>query len=75
MSDPECPDCRRTMKEGFLLDRGDHNRAQATRWVDGRPERSFWFGIRLRGKRQYPVASWRCESCGTLKLRATEPVD
>ena len=70
MTDHKCPDCGRLMKEGFLLDRGDNHSTRAGVWVEGPPERSMWFGLKLRGKRKYSVAAWRCESCGLLKSYA-----
>ena len=70
MPDHKCPDCSRSMKEGFLLDRGHHNQTTPGAWVEGPPERSLFFGLKLRGKRRFAVVTWRCESCGLLKSYA-----
>jgi rubredoxin len=67
VTDHKCPECGRTMKEGFVLDRGHNNAAKASTWVEGQPERSMWFGLKLRSKRKYAVTTWRCDSCGLLK--------
>jgi DNA-directed RNA polymerase subunit RPC12/RpoP len=61
-----CPACGRRMERGFLLEKGDHNAMSATRWVEGAPERSFWTGLKLKGRRALPVTTYRCTSCGAL---------
>ena len=60
------------MKEGFLLDTsGAMGRwLSPSAWVEGPPEHSVWTNIKTRGKTQYPVGCYRCESCGLLKLYA-----
>jgi hypothetical protein len=64
-----CPKCQGTMSEGFVVDRTDNGRAVAS-WVEGAPEKSIWSGIKLRGKTQVPIATWRCGSCGFLESYA-----
>jgi hypothetical protein len=58
------------MEEGFVLDR-THGGGDAAKWVSGAPEKSFWSGIRLKGRAQYDVTAWRCRRCGYLESYAT----
>jgi len=64
-----CPKCQGSMSEGFVIDHTHGSRA-ASNWVEGPPERSFWTGVRLRGKTQLPISAWRCTSCGFLESYA-----
>jgi hypothetical protein len=68
---PECPRCRRSMEQGFLLDRG-RNRDSQTQWIAGAPESGFFIGLKLRGKRRVPVTTFRCATCGRLESYAWE---
>ncbi len=68
MSTPECPKCRSTMEGGFIKDQGSGT--VQSEWVEGAPETSFWTGIKTRGKEQFPVATYRCSSCGYLESYA-----
>lgn len=71
MSAPkECLRCRGPMEPGFVLDRGHHSVAQTQDWVEGEPERSFWTGLKTRGKEKVPVRTFRCERCGYLEAYA-----
>ena len=53
-----------------MLDRGHHSVVGTQDWVRGEPERSFWFGIKTKGKDKYPVRTFRCERCGYLEAYA-----
>ena len=66
-----CPKCQGAMSEGFILDH-NHSARAVGRWVEGAPEKSFWLGIRLRGKTQLPIVTWRCGSCGFLESYAVK---
>ena len=66
----ECPQCKKKMQPGYLLERGDHNRLGATHWVEGVPERSFWKGLSVKNRRVLSVVSFRCEACGYLESYA-----
>lgn len=61
------------MEPGFILDRGHANAGQEQQWVQGEPERSFWVGIKTRGRAIFTVHSFRCGRCGYLELYANEP--
>jgi len=71
VSTPVCPKCRNTMEEGYLLDRGDHNRKNAAEWIEGPPERG-WFGLKTRGHETHRISTWRCTRCGYLESYAAE---
>ena len=67
--DPKCPKCRTEMELGFVLDQMYGEGDQST-WIDGVPERSFWTGVKLKGRQQHPVTTFRCPSCGYLESYA-----
>ncbi len=70
---PECPACRVGMEEGHVLNKEHSGGFALPRWYEGAPEKSAIFGFRVKGKRQYPVVSWRCPRCGWLLWFALEP--
>ena len=65
----ECPKCKAPMEEGFLLDK-THGANLNSHWVAGAPDRSFWTGVKVHGKRLVPVRTFRCTSCGLLESYA-----
>jgi hypothetical protein len=65
----ECPKCKARMEEGFLLDK-THGATLSSHWVAGPPVRSFWTGVKVRGKRIVAVRTFRCTSCGLLESYA-----
>ena len=69
MSTTACPKCGIALQDGFILDKTRDSRGPSE-WVEGKPERSFWVGIKLRGKARFPIASYRCPRCGFLELYA-----
>ncbi len=70
MHDPKCPTCSVSMETGFMIDRGHGNSASAAKWAEGEPERSWWQGLKLSGKEQIAVTSYRCPRCGLLQSYA-----
>jgi hypothetical protein len=58
------------MEEGFMLDRGHHNAAAISQWAAGAPVRSFWTGLKLKGKVVLPAITYRCPRCGLLQSYA-----
>jgi hypothetical protein len=70
MPTPECPKCDGRFEEGFTLDLGDHNARNQTTWVEGKPERSFWTGLRLKGRTRHNIVNYRCTRCGFLESYA-----
>jgi hypothetical protein len=67
-----CPQCSGSLKEGFVRDLRDR-RADSAFWVEGPIERSFFLGVRLRGRRKAEITALRCDSCGRLELFAPTP--
>jgi len=65
-----CAKCDGKMEDGFLLDSTDASRVQ-TKWVQGAPEESRWgMGVKLKGRLQLPIATFRCTKCGFLESYA-----
>lgn len=58
------------MERGFLLDESYGQRKPST-WVEGVPEYRMW-NIRIRGKRQIELVSYRCRRCGYLESYAPD---
>ena len=71
MSD-KCGKCGGAMKEGFLLDSGQHSEGVG-HWAEGVPE--FWVLkiLRMKGRKKYQIRSFRCARCGFLESYAEAP--
>ena len=64
----KCPKCGSPMITGYLV---DHNQSlKVLDWVEGAPEKSFWTGLKIKDRRNFPVVADRCERCGFLELYA-----
>ena len=66
-----CPDCGGEMREGFVpeVSGAFANWKQQEMWVEGAHE--LWTSGNLKTDRtQFPVTSYRCDSCGLLKFYA-----
>lgn len=78
-TEKNCPDCRGFMVEGFIIDMsgqgGGFGGRVVPRWLKGRPEKSFWAGVKVSGKDCYTVETYRCEQCGLLRSYATEEAE
>jgi hypothetical protein len=59
------------MDEGFIIDE-THGAMKSQKWVQGAPEYSFWFGLKLRGKKRLGVSTYRCGRCGCLESYADD---
>ena len=57
------------MEQGFLIDVGYGTKA-VPKWAAGQPEKSIWTGLKLRGKEQLDVSTYRCRRCGYLESYA-----
>jgi hypothetical protein len=66
MADPRSPKCDSRMEEGFILDHTHGGRLQAA-WVEGKPQRSFWTGLKVKEGGTHAVVTFRCERCGYLE--------
>ena len=58
------------MAPGFLIDKGDHSVPSQQQWAEGVPERSFWTGLKLKGREKVLVVTFRCPHCGLLQSYA-----
>lgn len=61
------------MQQGFVPDGGNHGSFAIPQWIEGPPERSFWTGLKLKGRTRIPVTTFRCERCGLLECYALPP--
>ena len=57
------------MQEGYQLDQTHGGRVPAE-WVEGKPQRSFWVGVKLDGHDHREIQVFRCERCGYLESYA-----
>jgi hypothetical protein len=72
MKPPEkCLKCGGRMAEGFVLDQSQACRL-VSKWVEGKPEVSFFMGARINGREQHEIRSYRCIVCGFLESYAPE---
>ncbi|MBL8143357.1 MAG: hypothetical protein JNM38_19735 [Acidobacteria bacterium] len=69
-SPPSCPHCRTTMDPGFVVDRGHGNSMSEQKWVEGAVEKSFWLGLKTKGRDAFAVTTYRCDRCGYLESYA-----
>ena len=69
MAEMKCPKCGSPMTTGYILDKKNESFAQAE-WVEGEPEKSFWTGLQIKGRRRFPLTADRCERCGFLEFYA-----
>ena len=67
-----CIECGGPMERGFLPDATQGGNARP-RWAEGEAQRSYWTGLKLKGRRQFYVETFRCEHCGALRSYALEP--
>ena len=72
-SAPTCPHCKTTMEPGFVADRGHGDSLSEQKWVEGTAEKSFWRGLKTKGRDAYAVTTFRCDRCGCLESYARRP--
>jgi hypothetical protein len=58
------------MEPGLLLDKGHHSSLNVSEWLEGEPEKSFWTGLKTKGKERFAVRTFRCPKCGYLESYA-----
>jgi hypothetical protein len=58
------------MEQGFVVDES-YSRRMPSKWVEGPPEYWMW-NVKLRGKRQIEIATYRCRNCGFLESYAAD---
>jgi hypothetical protein len=64
-----CPRCDGSLEPGFVIDVG-YGTKTVPKWVAGEPEKSIWTGLKLGGKEQLPITTYRCRRCGYLESYA-----
>jgi hypothetical protein len=57
------------MEPGFVVDQS-YGTAEASEWVEGPVEKSFWTGVKLRGRDRRRIDTYRCVRCGYLESYA-----
>lgn len=62
----QCSQCNSDTEEGFLLEKGDGAMMSSETWVAGKPNKSLFTGLSLRGQTVYNVVTFRCVACGYL---------
>lgn len=65
MTAPTCPKCSIDMEEGFMIDHAYGERLSAE-WIEGKPVKSFWTGVKVPTGANHPVVTYRCTRCGYL---------
>ena len=71
-----CPKCSGEMVQGFIVDRsGGRGFISVSSWVEGTPEKSFWWGTIAPDERHVPVGTFRCSACGFLESYALPEFD
>jgi hypothetical protein len=68
----KCAGCGGRLETGYLLELAHGGHRSAGNWVEGPPERSWWQGLKLEGRRQLDVTAHRCTDCGRLELYALQ---
>jgi len=56
------------MEVGLIPDEA-HGRTGMSKWVEGIAQMGF-FGLKLRGRRQFEIIAYRCTKCGYLESYA-----
>ena len=68
----QCAKCGGVMEEGFIPDYGDHAYVRPVKWVEGKPEKSFWTGTKVGDRREAEISVYRCPACGYVEFYAIE---
>ena len=64
-----CPKCQAKMEAGLIPDEG-YSHTFMSKWVEGIPQKGFFFGLKLKGRRQFAITAYRCTTCGYLESYA-----
>ena len=70
----ECPRCKGPMEPGLVIDHTGQGSVTELQWMEGDAVRSFWTGIKTKGRHRFHVITYRCQKCGYLESYATEDV-
>ena len=55
---PDCSKCGCSMAAGFIVDQG-HGTDVVGKWIAGAPVKSIWTGLKLRGRDQHEITTYR----------------
>lgn len=55
------------MTAGAILNRDSNGARALGQWIEGRPARSIWTGLKTKGMKMLPVTAYRCDRCGYLE--------
>jgi hypothetical protein len=69
----KCLKCTADMQQGYVLELGEAPLLSVSKWISGPPEKSFFLGLVLKDREQYPIESYRCVRCGYLESYALPP--
>ena len=58
------------MEKGYQPDGIDDGRWKAGEWVEGKPQPSFWTGLKIGEHDRHKIEVFRCQSCGCLESYA-----
>ena len=64
-----CAKCGGRMESGFIPETKEHATSVDV-WVEGAPQKSFWTGIKTKGRKKLNIETWRCGRCGYLESYA-----
>ena len=71
---PTCTKCAGKSEEGFILEYSHAAATSVSAWIEGPPEQSNFLGIpngvKVKDKRQIPLRTFRCTSCGYVEFYA-----
>ena len=65
----QCPKCNGEMVQGFLFEY-DGPARWVTTWVEGAPEKSWFWSVKVPKEKCVPVGTFRCSVCGFLESYA-----
>ena len=65
-----CNECGGAMERGFVVETFRSIPYDASYWIEGVREKSFWGHLKTRGKNSFYITAYRCERCGFLKFYA-----
>lgn len=66
----DCPRCQGSMAQGVMIENKD-GLPSSTHWMEGAAE-SGWLGLKIKGRKQLAIVTYRCNRCGFLENYATE---
>ena len=64
------PKCQGSMTEGYMLDVTQNGARSVSKWIEGVPEKSFFVGLKISGRANLQIQTWRCGRCGFLESYA-----